>query len=296
MTTRQVLTKDNAEEAIRRIGGIPIRTNKTNGLRGLFMGLYAQGGAGKTLLAGSIAELGKSLYIDAEGGSEILDYREEEIDYVDAFNYKTFQSVVAGLVREYDSGEHPYDNIIVDNLSELLDLCEDFMGIVGNDSHDLQRYNLVKKEFLKRIRQLRDIARKYPVNIILLLWDADERDERKVLKKDLALTPKLREKFPGIVNIIGHISAVPGKPDLRELSFEPSPKSVSKFRRSPTSSAMEVPYVIQYTYDNLPLPDIIRAIKGEAKWPKNKYVTPSKQSTSASKSKENSNNASDSDE
>src|SRR5688572_9155084 len=97
----EVLTEETAKQ--RTLGGVPIRTNKTNGLRGLFMGLYAQGGAGKTLLAGSAAELGKTLYVDAEGGSEVLDYREEEIDYVDAYGYKQFQNVVIGLVKAYDA-------------------------------------------------------------------------------------------------------------------------------------------------------------------------------------------------
>lgn len=281
------------QEAL-KIGGVELRTNKTTGMRGLIMALYSQGGAGKTLLAGSVAELGLSLYIDAEGGSEVLDYREEEIHYADCFSYLQFQKIVQGLVALYNRGEEPYKNIIVDNLSELLDMCEDMHGIQGDDRMDLQKYNLVKKEFLKRIRALRDIARKHDVNIILLLWDSDERDERKVLKKDLALTPKLREKLPGIINIIGHISAVSGKPDMRQLSFEPSPKSVSKFRRSPTSTAMAVPYVIEYSYDKLPLPDIIQAIKGEKEWPKNKYKTAktSESNTSASDERK-SDNASD---
>jgi len=290
------------EQEAMKIGGVTLRTNKTNGLRGLFMGLYAQGGGGKTLLAGSVAELGATCYIDAEGGSEVLDYRDEIIHYADAYSYQTFINIVNGLVQLYKKGEEPFKNIIVDNMSELLDMAEDHYGIQGDDKYDLQKYNLVKKDFLKRIRALRDIARQHDVNIILLLWDADEKDERGVLKKDLALTPKLREKFPGIVNIIGHISSVQGKPNMRQLSFEPSPKSVSKFRRSPTSSAMAVPYVIRYSYDKLPLPDIIRAIKGEKEWPKGRYETATTSDSNSATNKarqdkkEETQNASDSNE
>ena len=41
--------------------------------------------------------------------------------------------------------------------------------------------------------------------------------------------------------------------------------------RSPTSSAMEVPFEITYDVKNLPIVDVIETIKKGVKWPSEKY-------------------------
>jgi hypothetical protein len=88
----------------------------------------------------------------------------------------------------------------------------------------------------------------------------------------LALTPAMRKEIPGIITIIGHVEVLQNDPDHRVLDFAPSPRSVSKFKRVKGSSAMNIPYRIYYGYDNMPLVDVLKSVKGELKdWPNTKY-------------------------
>lgn len=261
----EVLTKDNAKD---RWAKYDIKKPSQRGVQGVCAGLYGQGGAGKTLLAADIYRLGKTLYLDVEAGTDVIEHLKDtdDLDIVDIKAFKTYQNIVDDLKKDHN----PYVNIVVDNLSELLDLCEIHFGITGNGSHDLQNYKLCTREMLRRVKDLRELSRQYGLNVIFLCWDADEKDDRNVLKKDLALTPGLRKEYPGIINIIGHVRVL-RDPNLRVLDFAPNPKTVSKLRRSPTSSAKEVPFEITYDVDNLPLVDVIETIKGRKNWPKEKY-------------------------
>lgn len=266
--TSEVLTKDNAEEAAQRWAKFGIKKASERTTQGACIGLYGQGGAGKTLLAAEVYKLGKSLYLDAEAGTDVIAHLKDEpnLDIIDIDSFRKYQNIIDELKKDH----FPYENIVVDNLSEIMDFGEIHFGIQGNGSHDLQNYKLLTREMIRRVKDLRELSRKYGINVIFLCWDADEKDDRNVLKKDLALTPALRKEYPGIINILGHVRVL-RDPNLRTLDFAPSPKTVAKFRRSPTSLAMEVPFEITYDVDNLPLADVIETIKGRKKWPKDKY-------------------------
>lgn len=267
----EVLTVENAERAI---AGLKIRKASIVA-RGVFLCLYGQGGAGKTLLAGSMYRYGKTLHCDTEGGSESLQQweNEENLDIVDITSYPQFDKFCTRLKMDAAKPDFEYKTVVIDNLCEIVDLCEDDIDIKGNDSHDLQKYNLVKKEITAKIRLLRNLTRNYPINIIIVCWDDDIKDASSgILKKDLAFTPALRREFPGICTIIGHVKVL-NTPEKRMLDFAPSNKSVAKFKRSLISSAMKVPYRVTYDVNHLPLVDVIKTIRGEGEWPKDYDVS-----------------------
>lgn len=259
-----ILTPENATKML---AGLPIR-KATRIDRGIFMTLYGQGGSGKTTLSAELYKVGKTLLIDAEGGSDVLSDLEHEsnLDIIDVKSYREFSSICDSLTRDLQG----YENIIVDNLCEIIDLCEIHLGIIGNDSHDLSKYKLMTREIMRRIRAFRELTRTRGINVIICCWDADEKDDRGVLKKDLAFTPALRKEYPGICTIIGHIKVL-NNPEIRLLDFAPSPKSVSKFKRSRNAAAQAIPFEIYYSLKNLPLADIVSTIKAEGDWPEKKY-------------------------
>lgn len=270
MSNGVVLTKENAEATF---GGLVVKRPGQQIVQGVCMSIYGQGGAGKTDTVSKVVELGKTLHIDVESGTDVLAHLGDNLDYdiVEPDTYAQFQKITDALVKDHTAPDgKPYVNLIVDNLSELVDRCETHMGITGNGSHDLQNYKLVKLEILKRVRLLRDLSRKYGLNVFFLCWDADEKDERGVLKKDLALTPALRKEFPGMINIIAHVRVI-SDPSKRTLDLAPSPKSVAKFRRAANSSAQAVPFVITYSQEQSVLVDVIKSIKEGAEWPSDKY-------------------------
>jgi phage nucleotide-binding protein len=260
-----VLTEENAGP---KIAGLDIRKAGDRTFLGIFMALYGQGGSGKTTLAAEVYKVGRTLLLDAESGTDSISHLQNEpnLDIVDIVNYKQFDTLINALKQD----SRDYVNIVVDNLVEIIDFCEDYHGIKGNDSHDLQNYKLVKRDIIHHVKTLRDIARTRGINVIMCAWDADEKDNRGVVKKDLAFTPALRKEFPGICTIIGHIDVL-SDPDKRRLDFAPSPKSVSKFKRSRDSAAIKIPYKVVYDIDHLPLADIINTAKGVSEWPSKKY-------------------------
>lgn len=263
--TNKVLTEQTAEGVL---AGFKLR--KPSDIEwaktaGACMVLYGQGGAGKTLLAAMVRELGRTLHIDAEGGTDVLDgIIDENYDIIDIYSYREFKKLVGALKRN----PQDYRNIIVDNLCELADLDINEIAGEGN-APQIQHWGEMTRDILHEVRDLRNLARRYGINVIFIAWDSDEKDG-SIIKKNLALNPALQAKVPGIINIVGHVRVLTN-PHRRMLDFAATPKSVSKFRRANNASAMEVPLQITYGVDNLPLADVLNTIQGRSKWDSKKY-------------------------
>lgn len=270
MNKPEPLTEANAEETLaRKLGGIPLvrATDLQDVAEGRFIVLYGQGGAGKTTLAGDACEIGETLEIDCEGGGDVL-RGNKNTDIVPCYTWRDFEKVTEKLKQ----GEHGYKNIIVDNVSELVNL--DLQRIAGKDGPEIQEWGEMTRDILYKTREYRDsIARKQGVNVFFLAWDADEKDDKGVVKKDISFTPALRKEFPGVVTIIGHVGVLKD-PNQRVLSFAPGPKTISKFRRARNVNATKIPFDIYYGLDNLPMADILRTMNGEQEWNSKRYPTP----------------------
>lgn len=246
-----------------------------NPANGTFLTLYGQGGAGKTTLAASAADAAEGapyLHIDAEGGKESIEHK-SNVEVVEVFNYRDFDKLVAQLKR--GPKYHGFKTICVDNLCEIINLSLQQITHSGTDAPEIQEWGAMTREILFKTREFRDMARKDGVNVIFCAWDADEKDDRGVIKKDLAFTPALRREYPGIVTVVGHV-AVTSDPNIRKLDFAPGPRTVAKFRRTPTANAMKIPFEIYYGVKNPPLPDILRVMKGGGEWPEARYPKPSR--------------------
>lgn len=241
---------------------------------GSFIVLYGQGGAGKTTLAANACEIEpwkkgdppNTFVLDAEGGADAISHLGDRVKVAEMYEYNQFK-LVCDLVAQ---GKAPWKNLAFDNMSEVVNRC--LASIAGNtDAPEIQEWGKMTREILYRTRQLRDAARKYGYNIFMLAWDADEKDDRGVLKKDLAFTPALRKEFPGIVTIVGHVRVL-DNPNQRMLDFAPGPRTVSKFRRSADSAATKIPFQITYGLDKLPMADVLKTMKGGQDWPESKYA------------------------
>jgi hypothetical protein len=205
------------------------------------------------------------LHIDAEGGTDAIIDR-KGVEVVSVYNWNQYQSVTRELIQQKGSG---YKTICVDNLSEIANLS--LTKIAGpTQGPEIQEWGEMFREVRQKIREYRDLARLYGVNVIFCCWDADEKDDRGVMKKDLALSPALRKQVPGLTTIIGHV-AVLDDPNARLLTFAAGPKTVAKFRRSRTAAAQKIPLQIRYSVDKLPLGDIIDVLKGGKEWDTKKY-------------------------
>lgn len=235
--------------------------------------LYSRGGGGKTTLAGSADDSPDDspvLFLDAEGGTKAISHR-GNVDVITVKDWTDIKRVTADIVA---APELEWKTIVLDNLSEYVQLAT--TKIVGNatDQVSQPKYGDMAREVLALVRTYRDLARHRGVNVVIIAWDSPEKDETGKLMTTINATPKLQKDLPGIVDIIGYISPVDGRPDLRLLSFEPSSKTISKFRRNTSDAARTIPFTIYYSLDNLPLPDIFAALKRGVNWPESRYPRP----------------------
>lgn len=241
---------------------------------GYCLAFFGPAGAGKTTLAGAAADSPQDspvLFLDAEGGVKAISHR-KDVKVIPVTSWLEIKRFTAELKKDSNP---PWKTIVLDNLSEFVQLA--ITQIVGNstDQTSLPKYGDMAREVLALVRDYRDIARIKGLNTIIIAWDEVEEDKAKRPLLTFNATPKLQGDLPGIVDIIGHIDKIDGMPDRRILNFEPSNRTIAKFRRSTSDSANTIPHKIHYTLDNLPMGDILASLKRGVEFPLTKYPIPS---------------------
>lgn len=261
------------EKVIDKYGGFEVKSAADALEWGYCMMLFGAAGSGKTTLAGSAADSAVDspvTFVDAEGGVKAISHR-PEVKVIPVTSWDDIKK----LTNEFKKDANlPFKTIVLDNLSEFIQLA--ITKIVGNstDQTTLPKYGDMAREVLALVRDYRDLARIRGINSIIIAWDSVEEDKAKRPLLTLNATPKLRDDLPGIVDIIGHIDKVDGQPNVRVLNFEPSNRTIQKFRRNTSDTGKSIPHKITYSLDNLPMGDILAALKRGVVFPVNKYPAP----------------------
>lgn len=284
------LTSDDTTEPVAPISGIP-KVVTVEGLSansalakllihpddydtiGLCFTLVGPPGSGKTTLACAAAGTkhgGLTLLLDAEAGSKVV---KEQIKAKTVIPTRVprWQDVQA-ITNEFKLGKHKgvFGTVVLDNLCEMQRQHLKYVTPVG-ETPEFKQWNLNTNAIRDLVRDWRTIAETQGINVIFIGWDGDD-DSKRVVKQSIAMTPALQKEFPGIVDTIGILSPVDGKPDMRVIDFTPSTRSIAKFRRSRNENSRKIPYKIQYTLDKLPLADMLASIRVGAVWPAAVYT------------------------
>lgn len=237
---------------------------------GYCMLLFSKGGGGKTTLAGGAADSPEDcpvLFVDAEGGVKAISHR-TNVDVIAVKNWDEIKE----LTKQFKADPNlKWRTIVLDNLSEFVQLATTKI-VGGTDAPSWPEWGAMAREVLALVRDYRDLARMRGINSIIIAWDSVEEDKAKRSVLTVNATPKLQEDLPGIVDIIGHIDPIDGQPDKRLLNFEPSTRTIQKFRRNTSDAGKTIPHKIVYTVDNLPMADILAALKRGVPFPVEKYV------------------------
>lgn len=265
-------TETQPEKAISKYGTFEVHSAAETKTWGYSMMLISRPGGGKTTLAGSAADSPEDspvLFVDAEGGVKAISHRKD----VDVISVKTWDEVKTLTAKFKADPNLPWRTIVLDNLSEFTTLAT--AKIVGGvAAPSWPEWGAVAREILVLVRDYRDLARSRGINSIIIAWDSLEEDKAKRAFLTLNATPKIQEDLPGIVDIIGHIDKLDGQPDIRVLNFEPSTRTIQKFRRDVSDTGRSIPHKITYSLDNLPMGDILAALKRGVPFPVNKYPVP----------------------
>lgn len=236
--------------------------------------LYSKGGDGKTTLAASLATNPADspvLFIDAEGGTKVVKHL-KDIEVMSVDNWDQIVKIKAELLK-MPAENFPWKTIVIDNLSEIIQLATN--KIVGNATEQTSqpKYGEMAREIVALVRDLRNVlARKRGVNLVIIAWDSFEKDElagRAIYT--LRGTPMLQRDLPGIMDHIAHIESIDNHPDARRLRFENSSRTISKLRASADKAHLSIPKVIDYRLANMPLVDIVAALRRGVDFPVAKY-------------------------
>jgi hypothetical protein len=271
--TQRVMTPDNAQS----FAGLNIVKTRTVVNRGLCMGLFGGGGAGKTTIAASILQSEFSprvLHCDAEGGASAIAHL--DVDTARITSWSEAQRIGAEF-RKAKLGDTPWDTIIWDNTTELQNL--NIQSICGDAPPEIQQWGKSTSDMLRFTRFWRDLSQAIGINVILVCWDEIEKEESTgIWKRRVCFTKKLQAQYPGIIPFLGHVSPNERDANSRVLSFRPSNKTDAKFRVAPTEAAAKIPLELYVQRDAPVLADILDTIRGGKPWPTAKYAPPARNS------------------
>lgn len=257
-----------------QFAGLPVqKTNApTETLKGLCAVLFGDPGAGKTTAAAAISKseyAGNVVIVDAEAGSDdvLKHYDMDRVPVTDWLQIKKF-------TEDYKKSQ-PWNTVILDNLSEIADqslhhhMRTDPKG--PKSYPELQHYGYMNEDIMVLSRTWRDIARNHGINVVICAWTAYDRDSAgNIARTTLGLNPKLADKFPGIIDIVGLITKKDDRARTRVMQFD-VPDTAAKFRRSRTDVDASIPLDLYYGVDQAPLADILNTLRGGLPFPADKY-------------------------
>lgn len=221
-------------------------TNPPTGDRRIMMAVHGVWGGGKTWLAHTAP--GPRLTIEMEGGSEDIlspivpwDPRTEPIPtnltddtsvVVDIQDY----SLVTHLLGMLESGDHPFNSVVLDSLTESQKALKTKVAKPGaeydpNATFDQQAWGRLLNHGELVIRRLRDLTRpsaRRRVNVVVVMGSDTESIPVKPL-----LQGALRKSLAGFFDLEGYLYVATNtetKEEVRILQISPSDVAEAKCR------------------------------------------------------------------
>lgn len=179
--------------------------------RNVRMFVYSEPGVGKTVLAGSSAEVGRTLILNADGpdGPESIRARGFDPDVYDVTSYRELEEVFQDLRH----GAHKeYDWVWLDSVTlfQEIGMDEIMAAAVKAKSHrdpdipDKREYLINQTKISKWVRHMRGV----PVNFGMtahVMSIEDEDGEVRYMPAVQGGRGNLSSKFCGYVGIVGHL-------------------------------------------------------------------------------------------
>lgn len=224
---------------IGNFGKLPIYNSSQLKRRGWFMLLYSRGGGGKTTLASTIADnpnIRPAILFDIDRSSHVLSAR-ADIDIAYVYSWPQMQEAATNLQES-----HPYKAIIIDNISELSDMCFKYNEKLIQSKDPRQHYAAMTSDMLGFIKFFRDYVSTTGITVIMTAWEGYLEDEITGLKKSTALfNPALAQRFEGLFPTIGYLDV---DEEVHTLHLGQHKRRVTKFARSRDDVDLTIPLTI----------------------------------------------------
>lgn len=174
--------------------------------------LHGDSGSGKTRLLDTMP--GKRLVFDAEGGISFTDSKKVEWKVSDDWpdpggDWETavceivdYETIRRGYKR-LNRGDHPFDSIGIDSLTELQKRCKD--AIVGQSSMEWDDWSALLRRMEGLIRNFRDLKMhpKNPVKCVAFTALTGKREDEGRYRPNVQ--GALRDSLPGFVDVVGYL-------------------------------------------------------------------------------------------
>lgn len=197
--------------------------------------IYGNQGVGKTT---SLKYLpGKTLVIDVDKSSSVL-AGEEDIDILEintADIWDEWNTVVAELIQDKSFAEI-YDNIVLDNISELFRSSLEDLGKRGKPQQrgvpGMQDYQRVDYLIMRAIRALKSLN----VRLVITAWETTQEFTDETGQSFNRYVPDMRRgimnNLLGLMDVVGRVVIKKTEDDgiVRGFILQPSASTVAKNR------------------------------------------------------------------
>lgn len=249
--------RDDEPTTTLKLGGFPV-TTVAERIDFAKLLIYGSPGAGKTMLAGSAAEveaMSPVLFIDIEGGTKTIRNLWPEVEVVrvqatynsqgqlTATAWKKLQAVYEDLRKGVK-----WKTVVVDSLSEaakvsMYSVMENAVRDAANkgqrdrdpDIPELRDWGKSGEQIRRFVRSFRDL----PCHVIFTCLAADDKDQQSgTVTVKPALSGKLRDEIPAYLDEVLYLYVkADNKGVTRKILSEPTAKYVAKDRsgRLPTT-------------------------------------------------------------
>lgn len=219
--------------------------------RGISFVIYSDPGIGKTTMATTF-EPDVTLIINTEAGlGPLLGGGHNVFNVVKAVNNtdKDLEWVISDIYQKLRTSDHVWENVIIDNLSELEQLLIHSLTTKrGKEVPELREYGEASFKMKEWIHNFRDLVFNN-INVVFNAWefpiDIRNSDGAIITRTFPMIGKKLAPQLCGIVDCVGHLEIYP-KSGKRWVRFGPHEQYITKsqFKGLEMGEPPEFPYII----------------------------------------------------
>jgi len=199
--------------------------------RGIAFVIYSDPGVGKTTLASTLPEE-KTLIINTEAGlGALLGTNHVVFNLIKAIKNYEIEEVVDDLYKYLRTEKHPFQYVVLDNVSELEQQLILNITIRRNkETPELREYGDVAFKMKEWMRLFRDLVYQN-ITVVFNAWEfpleIKNFDGAVITKTFPLIGKKIAPQVCGIVDVVGHLE-VHEKTGKRWVRFGPSEQYITK--------------------------------------------------------------------
>lgn len=281
MTT---LTPQNAAAVIKSYGGVQIQSLASVIVeRGLAMGIYGPGGAGKTTLAATITDSplgGPALYLNARGNPHVISSYADRIDIANITKYSQIEAIRKDLIND---PERKYKSAILDTVSEMWAI--DLRDLYGpNRDIEWQMHSASTADVMQLVRNWYDLTEPpYCMNVVFIFQETPEKRKLRgteIERSEIAFNKALQWQIPTVVNWLGRLYQMEDTPPYRRmLDFRPIESMQQSKAQFDPKDALTAEMPLEVWQPSLA--SMVDTIRGRKPWPTEKHAKPGRAQAAA---------------